>query len=581
MWVALFPDVPSLQRQLLALGVCAGLLACDGSIRLPNAPLVTDGPNGRYVPGGPNDPTNPNQPNDPADPILPEQPKVCLPAFRAPAPLRRLTREEYANSVRDLLGANADLNGLSSDEKIGTFATNVATPISRLGIEQYATVAETIARDVVGDLNALLPCDPSQAGELDCAKQFIARFGRRAYRRPLTSVEEDRYQALFTAELNRADFSEGIRLVVQTVLQSPHFLYHIERVPADDATATVTAYELASRLSYFLWNSAPDTALLDAAADGSLLTAAGLTAQVDRLLASTKAKVMIGSFHLQMLAVDPNKKPDKVDSAFPQFDDAMWKAMVDETVNFTDHVVLRGDGKLQTLFSADFSLLDGPLFNLYGIAAPANHDPAQPVSTVAAKRTGLLTLGSYLASQAHTDTSSPVFRGRTIRRNLLCQPLPDPPDNVSTQLPPQPPGQTMRETITSLTTTPGTSCPSCHQLINPLGFSLENFDAIGGLRTQDNGKNVDTTGTLAGLGAVDGPFADGVELSKRLGQSNEIEKCFARQWFRFAVGRNENANESCELYNLGLEFRAHGSNVKWLLQTIATSAAFQRPPEKI
>jgi hypothetical protein len=570
--------VPSAQPRLLTLlvFVAGALSACNGSIGVPNAPMVvTTGPYGPYIPGGPNDPA------DPTDPVLPDVPKVCQPAFRAPAPLRRLTRDEYANSVRDLFGGVANTQALGSDEKVGAFLTNIAAPISRLGVEQYATVAETLASTAVGDLSVLLPCDPVQAGELDCAKQFISGFVRRAYRRPLTQVEADRYEALYTAEKNRADFTQGIRLVVQTALQSPNFLYHIERVPADDATAVVTAYELASRLAYFLWNSPPDDALLDAAADGSLATSTGLNAQVDRMLASSKAKAMIGNFHLQMLGVEKDRKPDKVSTTFPQFDDAMWKAMLDETVNFSDHVVLRGDGKLSTLFSTDYTVLDGPLFALYGITKPTNNDPAQPVSTVGTKRSGLLTLGSFLSTMAHTETTSPVLRGRTVIRNLLCQTLPNPPDTVDAQIPPPQPGQTMREVITTITTVPNSSCVTCHERINPLGFALENFDAIGALRTHDNGKLVDTAGALKGLSPVEGSFSDGIELSKQLGQSAEVDKCFTRQWFRFAVGRGENANESCELYNLGLEFRNHGSNVKWLLRTLATSAAFQRPPEKI
>ncbi len=542
---------------------------------MPNGSTVI-GPDGRPIGG---DPTLPFDSTLPGNQARPDEPRMCKPMVRAPAPLRRLTRTEYVNSVQALLGNSVDAETLSADEKTGTFATNTTTPLSRLGVEQYGTAAESLAANAVNDLGALLLCDPQQMGELACAQQFIASFVRRAYRRAVTADEQQRYETLFNDELARADFTNGIRLVVQTALQSPHFLYHVERIPSDSATASVSAYELASRLSFFLWNSAPDVELLNAAGDGSLATADGLATQVDRMLASPKAKAMIGNFHLQMLGVESARKPEKVAATFPQFDDQVWKAMIEETVNFTDYVVRQGDGKLQTLFSADFSVLDEPLFSFYGVTQPANHDVSTPVSTTDAKRTGLLTLGSFLSTQSHTETTSPVFRGKIIRRNMLCQTLPDPPDDADTTIPPAQPGQTMRDQITTLTTQPNTSCPSCHQLINPPGFSLENFDAIGRLRTQDNGKNVDTTGEVKGLGAVDGPFGDGIEFSRRLSASNDVAGCFTRQWFRFAVGRNENIDEGCELYNLSIEFRANGSNIKWLLKRLATSPSFQRPPE--
>ncbi len=501
-----------------------------------------------------------------------EEPLDCSQPRVAYAPLRRLTREQYDNSVRDLLAVQTQPSlALAADEKLAAFFSNSVSPVTRLSVEQYADAAEDVARRALASGLDVLGCGDG-AQNAACLDSFLASFGRRLFRRPLTDEEAERYRGLFEQHQARG-FGEAMRVVLQTLLQSPNFVYHLELTPAPSGAGVtpLAGYELASRLSFALWNSTPDVELLDAAGSGKLDTKEGLRAQAERLLTSDRSRDALSSFHLQWLGLDNVADVAKDATLFPQFTPALKTAMRDETVAFADFVIRRGDGRLQTLLSAPFTLASPDLLSLYGSTATAAADGT--VSLDPAQRAGLLTQGSFLAAHSHANQTSPVHRGLAVRKNLLCTDLPDPPMNVDNTPPEPDPNATTRQRFEQHRADP--TCIGCHTLLDPIGVGFEGYDAIGRYRSNENGLPLDTAGELVDAGAASGAFNGAVELAKRLSTSAEVRDCVKKQWFRFSLGRLEGTDDACTLQALGKDFEASDYNVKSLLVALVTSDAFR------
>ena len=504
-----------------------------------------------------------------------DNPLDCAKTQVAAAPLRRLTREQYDNSIRDLLGLEGHPSlALAADEKLAAFFSNSISPVSRLSVEQYRDSAEDLAAAAVqAQLTTLAGCSGAEQNAA-CADHFIQSFGRRAFRRPLGADEAARYRGLYDANAARG-FAEAMRVVLQTFLQSPNFVYHLELAPAPAGVGVtpLSGYEVASRLSFALWDTLPDDELLDAAGAGMLDTKAGLRAQAERLLSSGRAKDALASFHVQWLGLDALLDINKDASLFPQFTDQLKGAMRDEAVNFADFVIRRGDGRLQTLLSAPFTVASAgsDLLGLYGAsAAPAADgivqlDPSQ--------RAGLLTQGAFLSAHSHPNQTSPVQRGLAVRKNLLCTDLPDPPANVNNNPPSPDPKATTRQRFEQHRTDP--TCAGCHQLLDPIGVGFENYDAIGRYRSDENDLPIDANGELFSAGTSTGRFTGAVELARKLATSPEVRTCVQKQWFRFSLGRFEGPEDACTLQSLAKDFEASDFDVKTLLLSLVTSDAFR------
>ncbi|RYZ06751.1 MAG: DUF1592 domain-containing protein [Myxococcales bacterium] len=502
-----------------------------------------------------------------------EIPLDCSKPGVGAAPLRRLTRGQYDNSIRDLLGIDGLPSlALSADEKLAAFASNAVSPVSRLTVEQYRDVAEDLAARATRDgASRLTGCEEAMQ-DAACADRFIASFGRRALRRPLEVAEQERYRGLFSLGAARG-FGDGIRLVVTAVLQSPSFLYHLEVAPAPAGTdvTALDGYELASRLAFTLWSSAPDEDLLSAAAAGELAGAEGIRKQAERLLLSDRARGAIASFHLQWLGLDNLLDLEKDASLFPEYDAALATAMRDETVGFADFVLRRGDGKLETLLSAPFTVAGGALLTLYGAAGAPRADGTVLLDPL--QRAGLLTQASFLAGHSHAGQTSPVQRGLAVRKNLLCTELPDPPMNVNATPPAPDPKATTRQRFEQHRADP--SCVGCHQLLDPIGVGFESYDAIGRYRSSENGLPIDASGQLVGAGDASGDFSSAVELAQRLSTSADVRACLQKQWFRFSLGRFEAAADACSLQQLASAFETSGHDVRALLLALVTSDSFR------
>lgn len=497
-------------------------------------------------------------------------------------PLRRLTRAQYTTTVRDLLGIDTDVaDGFPVDERMGAFESNAIAPISNLGVEQYMSAAETLASDAMTlHRNEVVGCDPVAMGEDPCAESFIRAMGTRAHRRPLSEDDVQLYLGVFDGAREASDFDGAIRLVLQTMLQSPYFLYHVEvqgqsEFPAGDGSViAVDDYELASRLSYYLWGSMPDDTLFAAADSGALADPDGLAEQAERLLADPRASETIASFHLQWLHVDDMTSVDKDEELFPDFNESLKVAMQTEVADFASHVIQEGDGNLRTLMSGSFTVTDDPqLLALYGVELPVGYQPGDRVELDPEQRAGLLTQPALLAKAAHTDQSSPVHRGVVVRENFLCQPLPAPPDDVDDTPPDPDPNATTRERFAEHTSNP--SCAACHVLIDGLGFGFENYNAVGAFRTMEGNLPVDASGEVVATADIDGPFDGAVELAGMLASSSNVHQCVSNQWLNYALGRVVGDEDSCSSESVYAAFEESDLDVPSLILSVVTSDAFR------
>ena len=501
----------------------------------------------------------------------------ALNAGRTPA--RRLTRTEFDNTVRELLGATGTPSAaLAADERIGPFYSNAIAPITDLQVQQHAEVAAKLALEAKSRMKSLSPCDLATDTGTTCATRFVTAFGQKAYRRPLSATEVTRYVSLYDLGRKSSEgAANGFRLVVETMLQSPYFLYHHDVGASGSVqagTVALGAFELASRLSYFLWNSPPDDALFAAAASGALTQEATIRTEVGRLLADPRAATTIAMFHRQWLGTDDLEEQERDAKFYPDYDATLAGAMQREMALFTNHVILKGDGRLGTLLTSNAAFPSGKLFGVYGVAQPADYQAGTVVMLDPERRAGILTQAAFLTRWAHATQTSPVHRGKLIRTNVMCGTVPPPPPNVNTSPPPATAVTSTRERFAQHVADP--TCAGCHQLMDPIGLGFEHYDAVGAYRTTDGMGPVDASGSILGVSSeLSGSFVGAVQLANRLAASTEVAHCFSNQWFRFSLGRMESADDACSIQSIHEGFRASGGNIRELLTQIAMSPAFR------
>ncbi|MFO0635878.1 MAG: DUF1592 domain-containing protein [Nannocystaceae bacterium] len=502
----------------------------------------------------------------------------AAPATIVATPMRLLTRYEYDNTVRDLLGdTTRPAQGFAPENHSGLFENDALEhQVSKDVVRQYLDAAEGIAARAVGErLASLVPCDPA-LGDATCGHGFVESTLRKAFRRPVEPRERDEFVALFDAASAQYGFAEGVAITLQAVLQSPQFLYRIELDPPGAQPGDrvrLSDHELATRLSYFLTASMPDTVLSATADAGALVDADAVELQARRLLEQDGAREMVAQFHRQWLGLGALASVAKDPLAFPTLDPstfaADWNASLQQ---FIAHVLFEGDGTLQALLTAPQVFLTPELAALY---VAAGQDPVTGAWTIPGKHAGLLTQPALLGMLAYPDGSSPVARGVFVRKRLLCQELSPPPGVAIT--PPLPdPNATTRERFEQHSTDP--ACAGCHRLIDPIGFAFENYDGAGRWRTTENGVPVDASGELSGLVDEDaeGPVADAVELSSQLARSRDAQTCMVTQWSTFAMGRGlDDELEPCTIAELQAHFDDSGGDIVELLVAIARSEAFR------
>lgn len=427
--------------------------------------------------------------------------------------------------------------------------------------------------DVEGGVNPLrerlVTCDPAE-GEA-CASAILGRLAPRAWRRPLEPGELDRLLGLYRAAVAEGEgFDDALGWSLRGVLVSPHFIYRVEVDPgSEEAPRRLSDYELASRLSYFLWSSMPDDVLFELASSGQLHDPEVLKAQVDRMLDDPRSQALVENFAGQWLYTRAlvDVQPDY--QYFPGFDEPLRQAMRQETELFFG-VFLREDLGVDELFSADFTFLNDRLAQHYGLPSPGSGEAMVRVQLGGEERRGLLTQGSVLTVTSYPTRTSPVKRGKWVLTQLLCSEPPPPPPGVEGLATEVNPTATLRERLEQHRSNP--ECAVCHQIMDPVGFAMEHYDGIGLYRDMDRGGfPIDATGELPGLGTFDGTL----ELSDVIASHQELPTCVTEQLMTYALGRGMERSDQVWVEEVASGFASDGMRLRALIKRIVLSPPFQ------
>ena len=517
---------------------------------------------------------------------------------RPPEPLRRLTHRQYNNTVRDLLGdMTQPANRFPGEDFVNGYLNQAeAQGITPLLAEAYSHAAERLARAAFrfGDKQRLIPCAPVGPADADCAREFVEDFGRRAFRRPLTEGETRAFaDLLITESARRESFSAGAQLVVEALLQAPDFLFLAE-LPDGGGNQS---YQVASRLSYLLWNSLPDEELFRAAEAGELASRDQVAHQVRRMLDSPAARVASEEFLAQWLRFDRALGTVKDAVKYKEFTPQVAEAMTEETRRMFAHLVWN-DLDFRDFFRARYTFANSFLTALYDLP-----EPSEPFARVdypqTYDRAGVLGHGTFLAQTGKPDETSPTERGLFIREHFLCQQVPPPPPGVSAALPPlsfdgKP--LTTRQVMVQMHTTDA-SCASCHRLVDPIGFGFEKFDTTGreretltislrpnaqqrkqGKKPQIHKLEIDSSGMIAGIPSSQ--FSTPAEAGEILAESPVCQRCVVKQYFRYAFSRHETGADEATIEGVFETFRDSGFRFRELIMSLAASPAFLRTAQE-
>ncbi|MGC6418018.1 MAG: DUF1592 domain-containing protein [Bradymonadia bacterium] len=489
--------------------------------------------------------------------------------------LRRLSHIEYQNTIRDLVGVHIDAKGAFVADSVEHGFENhpEKLDVSSLLADQYREQAESIGEEI--DIRDLIPCDIAD-GDISCAHRFIADFGLKAYRRPLTADEIAAYRELYTLVVQQECFEQGIRWVVIAMLQSPHFLYRSELGRRDGETFSLTPYEIASELSYLVWQTMPDDALFELAEDGSLLNPAVIAAQTQRLLGDERSHRMVENFVFRWLHLDQLMQVVRDSEIYAALYLELREAMLEETNQFVSDLWQRNE-PLRELFTAEHSYLNQDLSEFYGIPvgdAPANESGFRRVSTTPQRTAGVLSHGSFLTTHAAPTSSSPIHRGVIVRERVLCNELEPPPDGLDITPPEFDPSLSTRERFSAHTEDP--VCEGCHRLIDPIGLGFENYDGIGRFRDTEAGEPIDASGQIMRLSGADTPFDGLAELGAALAEDDEVSACYTRQWLRFGIGETEGLDSDCYVRTLEASFRSEQSGLQAVVKALTATPHFTK-----
>lgn len=486
-----------------------------------------------------------------------------------PTPLRRLTHAEYAAAVRDVFGVDAVAlaQTFPADVTTGSFDNDAANQtISVLLGEAYLDAAQTIAAEVVSTperRDALVGCDLAQGD--DCLHSFAATLGRRLWRRPLRDDELEGFVAL--ASGNATTVEEKASIIVEAALMSPNFLFRVERGVADpDAPGLLKldGYEVATRLSFFLWGTTPDDALLDAAEAGELDTAAGVSTQAEAMLADDRAQAAMSAFADQWFRVNGMETQYRDPEEFPEWNEALAMSMRDELQRLLEDFMW-GESDFLGLLTADHGYVDENLAAIYGVDA-GNVDWSND-----ADRGGFFTTAAFATASSRAGDTSPVTRAVYVREVVLCDPPPAPPPDVPLLEPAE--GESTQDAFERHTADP--ACAGCHLTLDPIGHGLERYDSIGRLRGEyADGSKVRLVGTVL----VDGElqeFAGGKQLGMLVAGSAAAERCVVMHAQRYAMGRHEEDVDACALDRATQAFGESGHAFEAMLIDLVTSDAFR------
>jgi hypothetical protein len=421
----------------------------------------------------------------------------------------------------------------------------------------------------------LIPRDPTPESRAALAREGLERFASRAFRRPVTASELERLLKLVAlAEQEGDSFEAGMKLALQAVLVSPHFLFRVELDPPPGdppAVRTLSDFELATRLSYFLWSSLPDDELFELAQRGGLRTGETLSRQVRRMLADGKSQALVENFAGQWLQLRSLKSVFPNRRQFRGFDQSLRQAMQTETEMFFAHV-MRDDRSVLDFLDGKYSFVNERLARHYGLSDVRGSE-FRRIELRDDRRAGVLTHASVLTVTSNPTRTSPVKRGKWVLDNLLGTPPPPPPPNVP-ELEEKPDGPhhgTLRQRMEQHRQNP--DCASCHSRMDPLGFGLENFNAVGAWREKDGEEPIDASGTLPDGATFDGPAGLRQVL---LDKKEQFVRCLAEKMLTYALGRGLSYDDRCTVDDLVQKVEREEYRFSSLVLGIVESDAFQK-----
>jgi hypothetical protein len=497
---------------------------------------------------------------------------------------RRLNRVEYRNTVRDLLGVDFDPRDFPSDD-VGYGFDNIGDVLSMppLLVEKYVAAAKKIADLAVAGpkkdaLIFTVKADPAKP-KREAAKAILGPLLLRAFRRPPAPEELERWTKLYEqGEKFDAAFEGAMKLPLRAILISPFFLFRVENESAiGDATGAypISDWEFASRLSYFLWSSMPDDELLELAKKGSLRNPKVLDPQIARMIKDPRARELAENFATQWLQIRRLEEVKFDAKQFPGFNDALRRDMIQEAVLFFE-AILKEDRPALDLLDADFTFLNGRLAQHYGLSASG--DAFQRVKLGDGRRGGVLTMAAVLAATSDPDRTSPVKRGKWVLESILGSPPPPPvPDAANLKPEPGDASLTLRQRMERHRKDP--NCASCHNRMDPIGFGLENYDAVGVWRDREAGKPIDASATLPDGTTFNGPM----ELKKTFqARKEQFVECLAEKMLTFGLGRGVEPYDGPVIKDLTGAMARNGYKLSTLVVEVIKSYPFQyRQKDKV
>lgn len=503
----------------------------------------------------------------------------CSPGIPSTSQLPRLSGVQYDNTIRDLVGIESQPSSLLAPDSPGS--------VDQRAWDGYQAAAAAVAEQVMGNAAArakAIPCAGGTADDSACITQFINSFGARVFRRPLTAAETTRFQKLYTdraAITETGSFDEVAGLIVKAFLLSPSFLTRAEmaEVPEGQYFA-LSPYEVASRLSYMLWGSMPDDQLFAAAASNALATPAGILAEAQRMLGDPKARTRVAAFHRFYAHMGPGTRwtaaIQRDPTFYPLFKESMIPSLSDETARLFDHIAFDQGGSFQDLLTTPLAYVNASLAPIYGLNASDYGTDLVQVTLDAATRPGIFTRAGFLTAYSLYNRPSAILRGAFIQKDLLCTVIGSPPPNAESTPQPTEGLLTNRERTDAQTAAP--TCEGCHHtLINPTGYAMEAYDAIGAWQTteKENGAPIDTVASVplndANYVDVTGP----ADLMRAIAASPEGQRCYAQRWVQFAYERAVNPQDACTVDNLASKLTTGGYTILNLVADLTQSDSFR------
>ena len=505
----------------------------------------------------------------------------------------RLTAEQYRNSIRDIFGDSIEITGnaiAAGVREAGLMAVGGRRlTLSSSEVESYEVLALDVASQVMSPSrrNTLIPCRPENENVFDgdCAREFISTVGFHLFRRPLSDYEIGSYSAMASkATESLGGFYIGLQAALVGMMVSPDFLFRIERsVPSQETPGIrrLDAWSRASRLSFFLWNTTPSPALLQAAQSGELMFEAGLDEQVQQMIASPRIEDGLRAFFSDMLAFDRFDTLDIDTTLYPKFTKNVEDEAREQTLRTIADHLLEQDVDYRDLFDSRKTFLTPALAALYGVPISIRQEMGGLVPWVPYEypedhiRVGLLGQATFLSLFSHPGASSPTLRGKAVREHLLCQTIPPPPGDVDFSLvrdTDNPEFRTARDRLTEHRNNP--TCAGCHTLMDPIGLALEIFDASGVFRNMENGALIDTSGQWLGQ-----EYSDARELTLMLKKDPTLTSCLVQRAYNYGTAREPTPSEVQWLNSTHSQLRQEGVYWRELLQRISENPDFYTVPE--